>query len=203
MRSLTALSLWVGIVVNGGAAAQERAAVIKYVNDHAWSTSSTTDLTAPGRMTVTLLACPPGVKGEEAEYWIYISGTGTPEAVKITGGSCNGDGKAGSLQFTTTHPHRAGYQLSSASDGLQEDLIAGRFTPTNPAGIAQSGRIVVAPGEYRLRARVSVRASNQTIDLSGSIVECYSDDSCIYVGDPANSNAVLDVTLVNPRGRPM
>jgi hypothetical protein len=166
-----------------GAAAQERAAVIKYVNDHAWSTSSTTDLTAPGKKTVMLLACPPGVKGEEPEFWIYISGTGTPEAVKVAGGSCNGDGKAGSLQFTTSGPHRAGYQLSSASDGLQEALIAGRFTPTNPAAIAQSGKIVVAPGEYRLRARVSVRASNQTIDFSGSIVECYSDDSCIYVGD--------------------
>ena len=183
--------------------AQERAAAIKYVNDHAWSTSSTTDLTAPGAKTVTLSSCPPGVKGYEPEFWIYIRETGTPEAVKVTGGSCNGDGKAGSLQFTTSGPHRAGYQLSSASDGLQEALIAGRFTPTSPAGIAQSGKIVVAPGEYRLRARVSVRASNQTIDFSGSIVECYMDDSCIFVGDPTNSNAVLDVTIVNPRGRPM
>src|SRR6266478_3197072 len=156
MRCLTALPLWVAIVVNGGAVAQERAAMIKYVNEHAWSTSSTTDLTAPGRKTVTLLVCPPGVKGEEPEFWIYSSATDTPEAVKVTGGSCNGDGKSGTLQFMTSGPHRAGYQLSSASDGLQEALIAGRFTPTNPAGNSQSGKIVVAPGEYRLRARVSV-----------------------------------------------
>ncbi len=203
MRCLTALPLWVAIVVNGGAVAQERAAMIKYVNEHAWSSSSTTDLTAPGRKTVTLLVCPPGVKGEEPEFWIYISATDTPEAVKVTGGSCNGDGKSGTLQFMTSGPHRAGYQLSSASDGLQEALIAGRFTPTNPAGNSQSGKIIVTPGEYKINARVSIRASNQTIDFSGSIVECYMDDSCIFVGDPTNSNAVLDVTIVNPRGRPM
>jgi hypothetical protein len=203
MRCMTVLCLLVAIGVNGIATAQERAAAIKYVNEYVWSILSQTDLTAPGTKTVTLSACPQGVKGDEPEFWIYISGTGSPETVKVTGGSCNGDGKPGTLQFTTSGPKPAGYQLSSASDGLQEALIAGRFTPTNPPGKSQSGKIIVSPGEYRLHARVSIRASNQTIDLSGSILECYMDDSCIFVGDPANSNAVMDVTLVNPRGRPM
>jgi hypothetical protein len=203
MRCVTLLSLWVAIAVNAAAAAQERATAIKYVNDYAWSTSSTVDLTAPGAKTVTLSACPPGVKGDEREFWIYISGIGTPEAVKVIGGSCNGDGKPGTVQFTTSGPHSAGYQLSSASGGLQEALIAARFTPTNPAGNSQSGKIIAAPGEYKIHAQVSIRASNQTIDFSGSIVECYMDTSCIFVGDPTNSNIVVDVTLVNPRGRPM
>jgi hypothetical protein len=199
---MAVLSLWVAIVV-GGAAAQEWVTAIKYANEHSWSMSSTTDLTSAGPKALLLSSCPAGVKANEPEFWIYISGNGASEAVKITGGSCNGDGRPGTLQFTTLVPHPAGYRLSSASDGLQEALIAGRMTPTNPTGIAQSGKVVVVPGEYRLRARVSVRASNQTIDFSGSIVECYMDDSCIFVGDPTNSNAVLDVTIVNPRYCPM
>jgi hypothetical protein len=196
MKRIAVICVWV-VMIGNRAVSQERIVAIKYVNEHAWSTSSTSDLAAAGAKTVTLSACPPGVRGDEPDFWLYVSGTGTPEAVKVTGGSCNADGKPGTLQFTTSGPHPAGYRISSASDGLQEALIAGRMTPTNPPGIAQSGKIVVAPGEYKLHARVSVRASNQTIDFSGSIVECYMDDACIYVGDPANSNTVLDVTLVN------
>ena len=202
MRHMTLLSLLIAIVARASTG-QEPSTAIKYVNDHMWSTSTVSDLATPGGKTVTLSACPPGVRGDEPEFWIYVSGTGTPEAVRVTGGTCHGDGKLGTLQFTTSGSHPAGYRISSASGGLQEALIAGRFTPTDPAGIAQSGKVIVAPGEYKLHATVSVRASNQTIDFTGSIVECYMDDACIYVGDPANSNAVIDVTLVNPRGRPM
>jgi hypothetical protein len=27
-------------------------------------------------------------------------------------------------------------------------------------------------------------------------------DTCLFVGDPVNSGAFLDITLINPRGRP-
>src|SRR5581483_2864898 len=45
--------------------------------------------------------------------------------------------------------------------------------------------------------------SIQTIDFTGSILECYVDDSCLFVGDPTSSTAFTDVTLISPRGRPM
>jgi len=185
------------------AATQDQSVAIKYANDHAWSASSTSDFTVPGPKSVGLPACPKGVRGDEPEYWIYVSGTGTPETARVTGGTCKGDGKPGSLQFTTSVAHAAGYKISSASDGLQEALIAARITPTKPEGTPQSGKVIVSPGEYRLYAKVSVRGSNQTVDFSGSILECYMDAACLFVGDAANSNAVLDVTLINPRGRPM
>ncbi len=191
------------LLAAGTIRSQEVSNSIKYVNDHVWTVGSTSDLSSPGPKTVALSACAPGVRGDEPDYFVYVGGAGSGEAVKVNGGSCKGDGKAGTLQFTTATAHPNGYRLSSASDGLQEALIAARITPGNPPGLAQSGKVVVAPGEYKLRARVSLRASNQTIDFSGSIVECYMDDACLYVGDPANSNAVLDVTLINPRGRPM
>ena len=176
---------------------------IKYATDFSWTQSPTSDLSTPGAKTVSLASCPTGVKGSEPEYYVYVAGTGTPEAVKVTGGTCAGDGAAGTIQFTTANAHGASYSVASASGGLQEASIAARFTPTNPTGTPQAGRVIAPPGELKLYARVSFRSSDQTIDLSGSIFECWMNDSCLFVGDPSNSNLVSDVTLINPRGRPM
>jgi hypothetical protein len=176
---------------------------VKYATDFSWSQLPATDLSIAGVKTVNLPACPAGVTGTEPWYYAYISGTGTAEAVLVTGGTCVGNGQAGTLQFTTLNAHPAGYTITSASGGLQEALIAARFTATNPSGPSQSGKVIVSPGELQAYARISVRASNLTVDFSGSIVNCYMNDTCIFAGDPSNSNAFLDVTLVNPRGRPM
>ena len=77
------------------------------------------------------------------------------------------------------------------------------FVPGNPAGLAQSGRVMVSVGEFDAYARVSIRSSNITVDFSGSIADCWMDDTCIYVGDPTSSTRYLDVNVIGPRGRPM
>jgi hypothetical protein len=179
----------------------------KYATEHNWSANPSEDLAHPGDKIVNLPSCPPGVTGHEPEYWVLIGGSGTnasgnAEPVKVTGGTCAGDGRPGTLQFTTANPHPAGHTISSASGGLQEALIAARFVPTNPTGNSQSGTVIVPPGEYKAFARVSIRASNITVDFSGSIVECWMDDTCIFVGDPKSSTAFQDITLISPRGRP-
>ncbi len=176
---------------------------VKYATDFNWSQSPANDLTVAGAKTVNVAACAGGVTGSEPWYYVYISGTGTPEAVLVTGGTCAGNGSAGTLQFTTANPHPAGYTIGSASGGLQEALIVARFNPTNPTGPSQSGKVIVPPGELQAYARVSVRASNVTVDFSGSIVNCNMNDTCIFAGDPSNANAFVDITLMNPRGRPM
>jgi hypothetical protein len=176
---------------------------VKYATDYAWVQPSSTDLTAAGTKTVTLSACAPGVSGTEAEYYVYIAGSGTAEAVKVTGGTCKGDGLTGTLQFTTVNAHPAGYTIGSASSGLQEALIAARMVPTNPTGTSQAGKVIAPPGEFRAYARVSIRSSNMTVDFSGSIVECYMNDTCLFVGDLSSSTAFYDITLINPRGRAM
>lgn len=177
---------------------------VRYTSEFVWSQTPATDLSAPGQRTVSLSSCPGGVKGDQPEYWVYISGKGAPEAVKVEGGTCKGDHRPGTLQFTTAHAHPAGYTIGSASDGLQEASIAAAAQPGNPPAPAQGGRIIVPPGsELRVHAKVSIRATSQVIDFSGSIFECYVDDSCLFIGDPKYSNHVSDVTLLNPRGRPM
>ena len=175
---------------------------VKYAVDFAWSQSPSADLSTPGSKTVSLSACPFGVKASEPQYYVYVAGTGTFEAVQVTGGTCAGNGAAGTLQFTTLNAHPAGYTISSASGGLQEALIAARFVPTNPTGNSQSGMVVVPPGEFKVFGRVSIRSSGITVDFSGSIIECQLDDTCIFVGDPSSSTAFTDITLISPRGRP-
>ena len=176
---------------------------VKYATDFNWTQSPATNLATAGSQTVSLATCAAGVTGTEPWYYVYISGTGTAEAALVTGGTCAGNGQAGTLQFTTLNGHPAGYTITSASSGLQEALIVARFIASNPAGPSQSGKVIVPPGELQVYARVSVRASNVTVDFSGSIVNCYMIDTCIFAGDPANSNSFLDITLLNPRGRPM
>jgi hypothetical protein len=164
-----------------------------------WSMSPAQELGQPGGKTVAFAACPPGVKGNEPEYWILINGA---EPAKVTGGTCAGDGRPGTLQFMSHGVHARGETISSASGGLQEAPVAARYLPSNPPGSSQSGRVIVPPGEYKAFARVSIRSSNLTVDFSGSIIECWMNDTCIFVGDPSNSNAYQDITLINPRGRP-
>lgn len=193
-------SSWGGCGTGTGLTAGMQA--IKYATDFAWSQTNSASLSTPGAQTLTLTSCPPGVTGAEPQYYIYISAAGTPEAVLVTGGTCAGNNQSGTLQFTTANAHAAGYAIGSASGGLQEALIAARFTPSNPTGTSQSGKVIVPPGEVRAFARVSVRASNITVDFSGSIVECWMNDTCIFAGDTASSTSFSDITLVNPRGRP-
>jgi len=175
---------------------------VKYASDFNWSQALATDLSVAGVKTVNMAVCPPGATGAEPWYYVYISGTGTAEAALVTGGTCAGNGQAGTLQFTTTNSHPAGYTIGSASGGLQEALIAARYTPTNPTGTSQAGKVIVPPGQFIAYARVSIRSSDITVDFSGSIVECWMNDSCIFLGDPGSSTAFSDITLVSPRGRP-
>jgi len=195
-------STWGTCSTGGGSGLTPGMQAIKYASDFAWSQNPAADLSSPGVETVTLSPCPAGASASEPQYYIYVAGAGTPEAALVTGGTCAGNGQSGTLQFTTLNPHAAGYSVGSASGGLQEALIAARFTPSNPGGSSQSGKVIVPPGEMKAFARVSVRASNITVDFSGSIVECWMADTCIFVGDPANSNLFGDITLLNPRGRP-
>jgi hypothetical protein len=176
---------------------------LKYATDFAWNQSPSTDLSTPGAKTVSLSACLPGVTGTEPQYYVYITGTGTAEAALVTGGTCTGDGAAGTLQFTTINSHPGGYVLKSASAGLQEASVAARWTNMTSPTYTQGGKVIAPPGEFKIYAPVSFLTINQTVDFTGSMFECWlTNDACIKVGLASNYNNTLDVTLINPRGRP-
>jgi hypothetical protein len=165
---------------------------VKYSTDFNWSQSPSTSLATPGAKTVNMTACVAGVLASESSYYVYVFGTGTAEAVLVTGGTCNGDGLSGTLQFTTLNAHPPGYSIGSASSGIQEAVIGARFTPTNPTGGSQSGKVIVPPGEHTAFARISIRAANMTVDFTGSILECRMVDTCVFVGEPGRMKQVED-----------
>src|SRR5882724_10629803 len=179
IRALVVLAFLISIEVSaqGNLAPTDRVSVAQNSEDRkdfGWSQSPDLDLTAPGPTTLHMAVCPDGVRGDEPYYYIYIFDDAQSEAARVTGGTCSGDGRPGTLQLTTLKAHQSGYRIGSASGGIQEALIAARFTPTNPTVASQAGRVIVPPGEYKLYAGVSVRSSAITLDLSGSILDCYT-----------------------------
>ena len=162
------------------------------------------DLSTPGLKVVHLGRCAPGVNGTNRYYWIYISGRGTQEAVLVTGGSCAGDGRPGTLNFATLHGHPAGYTVASATGGIQEASVAAAVSNIGGKNqiYQQGGYVRVGPGQFQLYAPLTILVPYQTIDFSGSSVVCNFDADCINVGDQKSYNATSSVTLINPRGEP-
>lgn len=79
-------------------------------------------LSAGVQATVTLPYAPLGVNGIDVNHYLRISGgTGTAEAVLITGGTCL-SGTIGNctLQFTPANAHSGAFIVTSSSDGIQE-----------------------------------------------------------------------------------
>ncbi len=128
--------------------------VVRSAPDLAWKQNPSSSLSSAGRNSINLDSCPPGVIATEPAYYVYIAGSGNPEAVHVNGGTCKGDGHAGTLEFTTANPHPAGYSVGSASGGIQEASIAARFVASGLKQLPQSGHVIVSPGEYDIYAPI-------------------------------------------------
>lgn len=152
-----------------------------------------------GQNIVTLTPCPRGVNGTDAWHYLYVSGTGTPEVVLITGGTCTSGAKSGTIEFTATYVHPPGYSIGSASDGIQEAFISADVIQT--AGKI-SRQVIITPGAHLLRARVSVRSSSMTITSSGATLTCAMSDTCLMLGDPTNANTFQSIVLQGLRLAP-
>lgn len=77
-----------------------------------------------GTNTFTLAPVPPGVNGTNSRYYLYIYGTGTPEACLVTGGTAVSGGGSGTIQATCANSHSAGWSVKSATAGMSEAAYA-------------------------------------------------------------------------------
>ena len=148
------------------------------------SPTSPNSLTSGVSATVTLPnGCPPGVSGSNTNYYVYVAGTGSPEAAHVTGGSCT-PGGAGTLIFTPVNSHSAGYSISSVFGGASEAFASCGSNPcqvTLPAGAITVHGPLYLPGTtyptggYHLQgqgweaSRISV-ASDFPLSAAGVIV---------------------------------
>jgi len=94
-------------------------------------------LTASVPATVTLAPVPLGVNHDNTNHYLYVSGgTGTAEAVLITGGTAHSGEASGTITFTPANNHSGAWTIASATAGIQEALwAAGAYGPVRvPAG---------------------------------------------------------------------
>lgn len=76
-----------------------------------------------GSNTITLGPCPVGLNGTDINHSLYITGgTGNPEAVVVTGGSCVSGALSGTISFNATGGHSGAWVIESATSGVQEAI---------------------------------------------------------------------------------
>jgi hypothetical protein len=196
---LAAISAGAG---NGGTGSGPAGGGSPFVNTSNYGWAQQPPLTAGivvGPNIVTLTPCPRGVNGADAWHYLYVAGTGTPEVVLLTGGSCNSRAASGTIEFTANYVHPPGYSIGSATAGIQEAIIDADVIKT--AGQI-SRQVIIDPGAHFLRARVSVRSSSMKITSSGATLTCAMSDTCLMLGDPTNGNSYQSIVLEGLRVAP-
>jgi hypothetical protein len=189
-----------GLSSSGGGTGGSSTAPVVDTGNYSWQ-QTPKDKTGlqVGANSVTLAPCPRGVNGTDAWHFLYIAGTGTPEAVLITGGTCVSRASTGTIEFMAAYTHPATYRIESATGGVQEALNDA-ITPKSDGQTSRS--VLVTPGDYLFHARLSIRASSVNISVSGATITCAMKDTCIMLGDPSNSNTFQAITLDGLRVRP-
>ncbi|MFH1110991.1 MAG: hypothetical protein V1790_17600 [Planctomycetota bacterium] len=111
-----------GDVVSTGMATTLATSVSRY-NFAAQTPGGTLNGGAPN--TVTLTPMPLGVNHDDAAHYLYISGgTGTAEAVLITGGAGHAGDPTGTITFIPVYNHSGAFNIASATGGIQEAVQA-------------------------------------------------------------------------------
>lgn len=81
-------------------------------------------LTASAQATITFTSanpCPWGVNHDDVAHYLYVSGgSGTAEAVLITGGTAVSGDSSGTITFTPANNHSGAYSIISATAGVAE-----------------------------------------------------------------------------------
>ncbi len=113
-------------------------AATKYSPDFNWSQSPSTSLATAGAKTVNLAACVAGVRATEPQYFVYITATGTPAAVLVNGGTCNGDGQPGRVKQVEDRVTQL--EKSEIRRGVYDRIVNAAITAAISAAIAMHDR---------------------------------------------------------------
>jgi hypothetical protein len=165
-----------------------------------------------GSNTVTLTPCPRGIltpatAGITAWYatpWtmVHIAGTGTPEDAAITATTCTqGGGSNGTITFTATNSHSAGFTVQSSSQGVQEAINAAmqNLVDSGFPNALYGGTTLVPPlanALYNWTARVTIPGRQAEVDFTGGArTVCSMHDTCLFIGDPATQYAANSVVV--------
>ncbi|HEY3974317.1 MAG TPA: hypothetical protein VGM18_15030 [Candidatus Sulfotelmatobacter sp.] len=153
-------------------------------------------LVAGTAATVTLTPCPAGVdtsNNTNAPYGIYIAGTGTPEAVAVTGGSCTSGASTGTIVFTPGSNHAVGFTVAAANGGNQEAINVGTAGGSTHAVIQELPTGGADTANYNIYWPVFLKASKSVINGDGALWRCYTRSLCLMVGDYLGSTGQASI----------
>lgn len=107
-----------------------------------------------GTNVITLSPVPRGVNGTDQNHWLYISGgTGTGEAVLITGGTAVGGTPSGTVIVSCANAHAGAWTIQSATAGAAE---AFNSSATHPC------MVVVPAGDFTWHGPLTTPAITTT-----------------------------------------
>ena len=189
---------------------------VRYASQYQWNqTPRSPGALVAGENTVTISPCPRGFMVEPVpgksdliapHEYVYISGTGRPEAAQITRVSGYAGYAACSFAITAKSAHSPGYQVGTATGGIKEaSEDAAILADGYGFGFRrrQGGTVILDTNgsPYRIYAPLYIEATNQVIVGAGGTLDCYvSDDSCLRVGDD-NANHFYGIQLSHLRFR--
>ncbi len=180
---------------------------IRYVTSSwNWAQTPADNLSTPGNVTIHLSPCPLGLdtsaNGNYYSYKVYIAGTGTAEAVPVTGGNCPAGTSSGTITVTTANAHAAGYTVGSASSGIQEAWNDAWANDTGVGVAAQTSPYVklASNQQYNVYASIYLRGRGGVLDGAGALIVCSTRDRCIYIGTTAARPAVNHHKIYNLSG---
>jgi hypothetical protein len=189
----------------------------KYASAYNWvQTPTQPPALVAGANTITLRPCPRGLRVTDPpglvshlppHEYLYIAGTGEPEAALITGGGGHAGDASCTIEVSLKHSHPAGYNAGSATGGVKEASEDAMFL-AEPYGAGvrrrQGGTVVLdtAGSPYKVHAPIYIEASNQLVTGAGGTIDCYLlDDDCMKVGD-SNTNHFGSIQLEHLRFHP-
>jgi hypothetical protein len=146
--------------------------------------------------TITLTPCPVGIdtsNNTNAPYGIYISGTGTAEAVAVTGGSCTSGAASGTILFTPGSNHAAGFTVGAANGGNQEAINVGTAGGSTHAVIQEVPTKGADVANYNIYWPVFFKASKSELIGDGAFWRCYTRSVCLMVGDYAGTTGLASI----------
>ncbi len=148
---------------------------IRYVSSYNWTQSPSGTITGGIPNTVTLSPCPAGIDVSASStypYFVYVATTGTAEAVIVTGGTCIGGGSSGTIVFTPTNSHSAGFTIQSATSGVIEASNDYGFNDQHlmlsPGAANSSGSAIT--NAYYFYAPAYFKYSDITVDCGHAVL---------------------------------
>jgi hypothetical protein len=114
------------------------------------SQSPGSSLTA-GANVITLTPVPLGINGSNSGHYLYISGgTGTAEAVRITGGTAVSGAASGTIIFNCVNTHAGAWTIQSATVGIQEAIYS----------TVNANTVFIPDGTYTIHGPVTLPVSS-------------------------------------------